>query len=273
MTMTRSITNNDTGSAGNARKRHIAAGTDDDDDDDQNKRLKVVAAAATEGDRPKPHITGIKKQSRYDPGVPMTREELKAWRKEARRVRNRESAALSRKKNKERITELEMEVDTLQSKYAAALQFLLQREREGGSSSQMIAFVPAVLRQDLMDEAAHSNHDSSISRSSSPVEGGNSIAAVSVSPPLSPASSAGGGSSTGHEQLFLPPPSPTISSKSKSNGHHQHHRSLLGEQYSSSLNRRQQHSQHEKEQQPDHQNQQSTHHQHINSISRPIACV
>merc|ERR1712137_959697 len=76
----------------------------------------------------KPHITGIKKQSRYDPGVSMTREELKAWRKEARRVRNRESAAASRKKNKERITELETEVEALQTKYAAALKLLLHRE-------------------------------------------------------------------------------------------------------------------------------------------------
>merc|ERR1712032_811659 len=51
----------------------------------------------------KPHLTGIKKLSRYDPGVSMTKEELKAWRKEARRVRNRESAAASRKKKCESI--------------------------------------------------------------------------------------------------------------------------------------------------------------------------
>ena len=51
----------------------------------------------------------------------MTRDELKAWRKEARRVRNRESAAASRKRNRERIDELESEVDALKTKYAAAL--------------------------------------------------------------------------------------------------------------------------------------------------------
>merc|ERR1711935_202461 len=61
--------------------------------------------------KPKPSITGIKKQSRYIPGVPMTKEELKTWRKEARRVRNRESAAASRRRNRDLLGVLEGEVD------------------------------------------------------------------------------------------------------------------------------------------------------------------
>jgi phage terminase small subunit len=99
----------------------------------------------------KPHITGIKRQSRYDPGVEMTKEELKAWRKEARRVRNRESAAASRKKNREAIDILEAEVNAIQSKYDAALKYILSLEdqlRRSGSSST--SFIPSnVLRQDL----------------------------------------------------------------------------------------------------------------------------
>ena len=95
--------------------------------------------------KPKPHVTGIKKHSRYDPGVPMNREELKAWRKEARRVRNRESAAASRKKNRERIDELESEVDVLKSKYAAALQLIVDLEAGVVNDS----FTPHSLRQDL----------------------------------------------------------------------------------------------------------------------------
>lgn len=101
----------------------------------------------------KPHITGIKKQSRYDPGVAMTKDELKAWRKEARRVRNRESAAASRKKNREAIDQLEVQVKEVQTKYDAALQYILDLEeklKQSGSSSS--SFYPsAVLRQDLKE--------------------------------------------------------------------------------------------------------------------------
>merc|ERR1711933_570943 len=76
----------------------------------------------------KPHITGIKMQSRYDPGVSMTKEELRAWRKEARRVRNRESAAASRKKNREAIDQLETKVKEVQTKYDAALSYIIALE-------------------------------------------------------------------------------------------------------------------------------------------------
>ena len=102
----------------------------------------------------KPHITGIKKQSRYDPGVAMTKEELKAWRKEARRVRNRESAAASRKKNREAIDRLEIQVKEVQSKYDAALRYILALEEQlgrPGSSSSSSFFPSEVLRQDLDD--------------------------------------------------------------------------------------------------------------------------
>ena len=97
----------------------------------------------------KPHITGFKKQSRYDPGVTMNKDELKAWRKDARRVRNRESAAASRQKNREAIDILEIEVKEVQSKYDAALQYILNLEeklRRSGSSSFPST---AVLRLDL----------------------------------------------------------------------------------------------------------------------------
>jgi len=57
-------------------------------------------------------------QMRYDPEVPMTKEEAAAWRREARRVRNRQSAAASRQKTRDRIEELEAEVDCWQLKFA-----------------------------------------------------------------------------------------------------------------------------------------------------------
>ena len=57
----------------------------------------------------------------------MSKEQLAAWRREARRVRNRESAAASRQRIRSRITELETEVEDWKSKYneaAARLQHL-----------------------------------------------------------------------------------------------------------------------------------------------------
>mmetsp|Transcript_15061 Transcript_15061/g.32899 ORF Transcript_15061/g.32899 Transcript_15061/m.32899 type:complete len:204 (-) Transcript_15061:556-1167(-) len=75
-----------------------------------------------------PSIRGIKRQARYEPGVPMTKDELQKWRKQARRVRNRESAAASRQKTRERINELEGEVSSLQAELAAARARIAQLE-------------------------------------------------------------------------------------------------------------------------------------------------
>jgi bZIP transcription factor len=49
-------------------------------------------------------------QVKYNPDIPMSKEQLAAWRREARRVRNRESAAASRQRIRSRISELEDEV-------------------------------------------------------------------------------------------------------------------------------------------------------------------
>lgn len=62
-----------------------------------------------------------KPQMRYDPDVPMSKEEAAAWRKEQRRKRNRESAAASRQRQRDRISELEQEVSDWKSKYEEAL--------------------------------------------------------------------------------------------------------------------------------------------------------
>lgn len=62
-----------------------------------------------------------KPQMRYDPEVPMSKEEAAAWRKEQRRKRNRESAAASRQRQKDRISELEQELSEWKVKYEEAL--------------------------------------------------------------------------------------------------------------------------------------------------------
>jgi hypothetical protein len=71
---------------------------------------------------------GKKTQIRYDPEVPMSKEQLAAWRREARRVRNRESAAASRQRIRSRITELEEEVGDWKSKYTQAMERLQRLE-------------------------------------------------------------------------------------------------------------------------------------------------
>jgi hypothetical protein len=70
----------------------------------------------------------------------MTKEETSAWRKEERRKRNRESAAASRQKTRDRITELEDEVNLWKSKFdeaarrILALEELYKNQREGAAS-------------------------------------------------------------------------------------------------------------------------------------------
>lgn len=133
----------------------------------------------------KPHPTGIKKHSRYDPGVPMDREQLKAWRKEARRVRNRESAAASRQRNRDRIGELESELGSVTSRYHAALRFIAAAERQSRKHQRgWASFVPAALRRDLasLDEGLA---DSVSPRPATP-PGSCSAEFKTVSPPLSP---------------------------------------------------------------------------------------
>jgi TolA-binding protein len=143
-----------------ARKRRIELrslqrGSDISDDQStlssessQSKRARIEEEILVDPVtlKPKPSITGIKKQSRYDPGVKMTRDELREWRKEARRVRNRQSAAESRSRNRDQITELESEVDVLNSKYSAALQRIVELEAAAAVND---SFTPINLRQDM----------------------------------------------------------------------------------------------------------------------------
>jgi hypothetical protein len=109
---------------------------DDCSDIQQGSKLSQATLAS---------IRGVKKLSRYDPGVAMTKEELTLWRKEARRVRNRESASASREKTRHRIDELEVEVDTLKSRYAAALHRIVQLEAQAAAAASGGSFTPARL--------------------------------------------------------------------------------------------------------------------------------
>ena len=136
-----------------ARKRRkeiltsLRANEEDEERSAKRRCSQSLSSSDDDEDAPgKPSIRGIKKQARYVPGVPMTKEQLREWRKEARRVRNRESAAASRKKTRSRIQELEGELSNLQSKYSEALKHIAQLQ-QGAKDS----FIPDKLRQDLME--------------------------------------------------------------------------------------------------------------------------
>eukprot|EP00579_Thalassiosira_antarctica_P013051 CAMPEP_0201945626 /NCGR_PEP_ID=MMETSP0903-20130614/54000_1 /ASSEMBLY_ACC=CAM_ASM_000552 /TAXON_ID=420261 /ORGANISM="Thalassiosira antarctica, Strain CCMP982" /LENGTH=359 /DNA_ID=CAMNT_0048488697 /DNA_START=47 /DNA_END=1126 /DNA_ORIENTATION=- len=73
----------------------------------------IVTVRKTEGAK--------RPQMKYDPSVPMTKEETSAWRREQRRKRNRESAAACRKRQRDRISELEDEVSGWKAKFDDAL--------------------------------------------------------------------------------------------------------------------------------------------------------
>jgi len=83
--------------------------------------------------------TGKKPQMKYDPDVPMTKEEATAWRREQRRKRNRESAAASRQRQRDRINELEDEVESWKTKYEstmAAIAKLEEQQADGVSAAE-----------------------------------------------------------------------------------------------------------------------------------------
>ena len=74
--------------------------------------------------------TSKKMQVTYNPEISMTKEQLTTWRREQRRVRNRESAAASRRKVRDRIGELEDEVDIWKRRYQEVMARLGQSDVE-----------------------------------------------------------------------------------------------------------------------------------------------
>jgi hypothetical protein len=78
-----------------------------------------------------------KAQIQYNPDIPMTKEQLTAWRREMRRVRNRESAAASRRKVRDRIEELEEEVNMWKMRYGEVMERLARSDGGGGKSEEL----------------------------------------------------------------------------------------------------------------------------------------
>jgi predicted ribosome quality control (RQC) complex YloA/Tae2 family protein len=92
-------------------------------------------------------VAKSKYQNHYEPTAPMTKEEEAKWRLEARKKRNRDSAAASRKKTQSRISELENEVTKWKSKYDLLYQKLNDMEKI--MNSVRSPFQPQALEQDV----------------------------------------------------------------------------------------------------------------------------
>ncbi|EJK70566.1 hypothetical protein THAOC_08062 [Thalassiosira oceanica] len=69
-------------------------------------------------------------KAQYNPEVQMTEKQLTQWRREMRRVRNREAAAASRKKVRDRIDDLENRASKWRSRYEDAINRIGEAERE-----------------------------------------------------------------------------------------------------------------------------------------------
>jgi hypothetical protein len=95
----------------------------------QVKRRKLNESVAT---KVKP---GKKPQMKYDPDVPMTKEDAAAWRREQRRKRNRESAAASRQRQRDRIAELEVEVEEWKTQFEAMMDKIKKLEKATGKKA------------------------------------------------------------------------------------------------------------------------------------------
>lgn len=109
------------------KKRRVS--TDESLDSDVESRTTVTSKG------------GKKPQMKYDPDVPMTKDDAAAWRREQRRKRNRESAAASRQRQRDRIAELEIEVGDWKDKYDEMMSKIRKLEDITGSS-KTAEFVP-----------------------------------------------------------------------------------------------------------------------------------
>ena len=129
--------------------------------------------------------TAKKPQMKYDPDVPMTKEEAAVWRREQRRKRNRESAALSRQRQRDRIAELEVEVTDWKNKVDSIMSRIKTLEDASGIDSKALvpAMAPEIADLDLAGLAA----DLQAATAAAAANNTNtSVPSTFVSPPVSP---------------------------------------------------------------------------------------
>ena len=152
--------------------------------------------------------TKKKPQMKYDPDVPMTKEEAAVWRREQRRKRNRESAALSRQRQRDRIGDLEVEVDEWKTKVENIMERIKKLEEESGIDSRTL--VPEPLPRPPKQERHQDIPEQSLEFEVIDNDTDTNQSSKFVSPPTSP-----GHSSSFSEEDESPEASPIASSDAK----------------------------------------------------------
>lgn len=97
--------------------------------------------------------TKKKPQMKYDPDVPMSKEEAAAWRREQRRKRNRESAALSRQRQRDRIGDLEVEVDEWKTKVESIMERIKKLEDTSGIDSRTLVPESLPIQEQVLEQS------------------------------------------------------------------------------------------------------------------------
>jgi len=97
--------------------------------------------------------TKKKPQMKYDPDVPMSKEEAAAWRREQRRKRNRESAALSRQRQRDRIGDLEIEVDEWKTKVESIMERIKKLEDASGIDSRTLVPESLPIQEQVLEQS------------------------------------------------------------------------------------------------------------------------
>uniref|UniRef100_A0A7S2Y626 BZIP domain-containing protein n=1 Tax=Entomoneis paludosa TaxID=265537 RepID=A0A7S2Y626_9STRA len=134
------------------RKRRVSA--DSEAIDKQN--IKIPQANPIVKCISKPGKITKKPQMKYDPDVPMTKEQAAVWRREQRRKRNRESAAASRQRQRDRINELESEVEQWKVKYDQIMRQVCDLEQMSGHAPHPAS--PALSAREVFGGPHHPPH-------------------------------------------------------------------------------------------------------------------
>lgn len=142
---------------------HVEVSEESDNSDAKPSRKKVAAKKKSK--------TGKKPQMKYDPDVPMTKEEAAVWRREQRRKRNRESAAASRQRQRDRITELEVEVDEWKTKFDGIMDKIRELEQvtETSVTEELMSDIAALPAQSVVSPSSSPNLTPRQSPTASPV--------------------------------------------------------------------------------------------------------
>lgn len=112
-----------------------------------------VSTVTTTRKTTKKTIAKKKPQMKYDPDVPMSKEDAAAWRREQRRKRNRESAALSRQRQRDRIGDLEVEVDQWKTKVESIMERIKKLEEASGVDSHTLVPEPVQDQEQVLEQS------------------------------------------------------------------------------------------------------------------------